>query len=114
MGFTGQCAGHRPFRIETVQGEPYYVGGRKLIPVARVISFGKASATIGTERIGGWGVGFAQVTPLAVVEETDEGERRMPLVSTTSRALQSMFAGAVAITLFFTTIRWLVRRRRKD
>ena len=114
MGFTGQCAGHRPFRIETVQGEPYYVGGRKLIPVARVISFGKASATIGADRVGGWGVGFTRVTPLAIVEETDEGERRIPLTSTVNIVLPSMFAGAVAITLFFTTIRWLVRRRRRN
>jgi uncharacterized spore protein YtfJ len=114
MSSTGQCAGHRPFQIETVRGEPYYVGGRKLIPVARVISFGKASATIGTDRIGGWGAGFARVTPLAIIEETDEGERRIPLASTTSQALQSMFAGAVAITLFFTTVRWLARRRRKN
>jgi hypothetical protein len=81
--------------------------------VARVISFGKASATIGTDRIGGWGVGLTRVTPLAIIDETDGGERRIPLISTTAQALQSMFAGAVAITLFFTTIRWLVRRRRK-
>lgn len=114
MSSTGQCAGHRLFRIETVRGEPYHVGGRKLTPVARVISFGKASATIGTDRIGGWGVGFTRVTPLAIIDETDDGERRILLASTTAQALQSMFAGAVAITLFFTTIRWLVRRRRKN
>ena len=114
MSSTERCAGHRPFRVETVRGEPYHVDGRKLIPVARVTSFGKASATIGTDRIGGWGVGFTRVTPLAIIDETDEGERRIPLSSTTARALQSMFAGAVAITLFFTTIRWLVRWRRRN
>lgn len=114
MSPTERCAGHRSFRVETVRGEPYHVGGRKLIPVARVISFGKASATIGTDRIGGWGVGFARVTPLAIIDETDEGEHRIPLANTTAQALQSMFAGAVAVTLFFTAIRWLVRRRRKN
>jgi hypothetical protein len=113
MSSTGQCAGHRLLRIGTVRGEPYHVGGRKLIPEARVISFGKARATIGTYRIGGWGVGLTHVTPLAIIDETDKGDRRIPLASTTAQALQSMFAGAVAITLFFTTIRLLVRRRRK-
>jgi uncharacterized spore protein YtfJ len=102
----------RPFRIETVRGQPVHVGERTLIPVARIVSFGKARGTIGTDRIGGWGVGFAWVTPVAIVEETPEGERRTPIADGTAAALRSLLGAAVATTLFFTAVRWLVRRRR--
>jgi uncharacterized spore protein YtfJ len=95
------------FRVETVRGEPYEVDGRRLIPVARLASFGKARATIGTRQVSGWGGGFVQVTPLAVVEETPEGERRIAIVDRTSQAMLGMALGAVAIILVLGLIRWL-------
>jgi uncharacterized spore protein YtfJ len=102
----------RSFRIETVRGQPVHVGERTLIPVARIVSFGRARGTIGADRIGGWGAGFAWVTPVAVVEETPEGERCTPIADETAAALRGLLGAAVAITLFFTAVRWLVRRRR--
>jgi hypothetical protein len=93
-----------------VHGEPYEVGGRRLIPVARLTSFGKARATIGTRQVSGWGGGFVQVTPLAVVEETPEGERCIAIADRTSRAMGGLVLGAAAIVLFFGLIRWLARR----
>lgn len=99
------------FRVETVRGEPYEVGGRRLIPEARLTSFGKARATIGTRQVSGWCGGFAQVTPLAVVEETPDGERRIAIDDRTSRAVRDLFLRAVAVVLFFGLIRWLARRK---
>jgi uncharacterized spore protein YtfJ len=101
------------FRVATVRGEPYHVAGRKLIPVARILSFGKARATIRADQVSGWGMGFVRITPLAVVEETEEGERCISVIDETGVALRGMLGGAVAILLIFTTIRWLSRHWRK-
>lgn len=100
----------RRFRIETVRGEPYQVNGRKLTPVARVLSYGLARGTIGTDQVGGWGMGFASINPVAIVEERDGAEHSIPLTGGTGTTLRSMFAGSVAIVLFFTAVRWWVRR----
>lgn len=102
-----------PFRIETVQGEPYHVDGRTLTPVARVVSYGKAKGTIGTNQIGGWGFGFARVIPQAVLEKTDDGERAIAIVDITAEALRGMFVTALAITVVFAAIRWVVHRRHR-
>ena len=99
------------FRVETVHGEPYEVGGRRLIPVARITSYGKARATIGTRQVSGLGGGFVQVTPLAVVEETPEGERRIDIADRTSRAVLNLVLGAVVTVLVLGLIRWLVGRK---
>ena len=107
-----QCSRPRAFRIETVRGEPYTVGGRELIPVARVISFGKASAMVGTRQVSGRGGGFVWVKPLAVLEVTPTGERRIDLQGGSAAAIGGMFAAAMAIALVFSAIRWLARRKR--
>ena len=110
----GGEGGGRPalFRVRTVHGEPYNVGGRKLIPVVRIVSFGKASATIGTRQIDGRGFGFVWTRPLAVVEETPEGERRIAVTDGTANAVRSLLGGAVATTFTLAAVRWLVRRAR--
>ena len=102
----------KPFHIRTVRGEPYIVGERKLTPLVRVVSWGKARATIGTGLVTGWGTGFARITPLAVLEETDEGEVAIAITDTTATAVRGMLLAGVVSTLFFATVRWLVRRQR--
>ena len=102
------------FRIKTVRGEPYIVGERKLVPVVRVISFGKARATVGADQVTGWGTAFARITPLAVLEETDDGERRIAVRDRTATTVRGMLLAAVVSTFFFTTIRCLVRLRRRS
>lgn len=109
-----KSARQRRLRIETVRGQPYSVGGRTLTPVARVVSFRRARGTIGRERIGGWGVAYARITPLAVVEESAGGERRVAIRDATTGALARLLAGAVAVLLFFQLIRRLARRARAD
>jgi hypothetical protein len=95
-----------------VQGESYDIGERKLTPVAQIISFGKAKGTIGAKRIGGWGLGFTWIKPVALIEETAGEEHRIPIHHSTSDAVWRLVGVALAITLFFTTIRWLTRRLR--
>ena len=103
----------RALRVKTVRGDPYYVDGRELIPVARVVSFGKARGTVGTGQIGGRGGGFVWIKPLAVLEVTPTGERRIAIQDGTAAAMRGMFAAMVSMTLLFTAIRWLARWKRK-
>jgi hypothetical protein len=109
-------AGQRRLRIDTVRGEPYVLGERKLVPVARIVSFGKARATVGSHRTGGWGTAFAHITPLAVEVEPVAGEgkaRRVAITNATATALRGMLAGALIMVAVFTAIRWLARSARQ-
>jgi hypothetical protein len=103
---------HRPFRVKKVYGEPVVVGERQLTPVVRVFSFGKARATIGLRGVSGWGMGWERIVPIALVEKTAGGESAIPITNTTAVALRTMLVAAVLITLFFSSIRCLVERRR--
>ena len=104
--------GSAPFVIETVRGEPFHVDGRKLIPLARIVAASKARATIGTNRVGGWGGGFVRITPVAIIEETADGERRVPITDATAAALRGMLGAMLAMTLCFAVLRWLLRSLR--
>lgn len=110
MDRSGGVVRRGPLQIRTVRGEAYYVGGRELIPVVRVVSFGKAKATIGSDRIGGRGVGFVWIRPLAVLEVTPEGERRIAITDATASAVRGLLGVALAITLVSAAVRWLARR----
>jgi uncharacterized spore protein YtfJ len=107
-----RCAEQKPFRVETVRGEPYLVAGRRLVPVARVVSFGKARGTLGSRHISGWGAGYVRVTPVAVVEETGEGARTIPIRNLTYEAYRGMALRAGVQILLLAVIRWLARRWR--
>ena len=107
-------ATNRLLRVQTVRGEPYEVRGRTLVPLARVVSLGRARATIGTHRLEGRGWGLAYVKPLAMMEETPGGERRVAVRDGTARALLAMYLAVVGITLLFAAVRWFVRERGPD
>jgi hypothetical protein len=101
------------YRSQLVRGEPYHVGRRTLIPIARVSSLGRGKATIGKDRVSGWGFAFTQVTPVAIAEETDLGARRIPVYDKTSATLQRLGFAALALVLFFAALRRWARRRRE-
>ena len=113
MGGEAKFTGRRPYRIEVVQGEPYHVEDSILIPEARITSYGKGRATIGTRNIGGWGLSLTQIKPLAVIEQTEEGERRIAVVDATTRILWLLLATAVAMAVLFGGVRCLIRLRRR-
>ena len=109
----GQGSRARALRIKTVRGDPYYVDGRELVPVARVVSFGRARATISARQVDGRGGGFVWIKPVAVLDVTPTGERRIAIQDGTAAAMRGMLAATISMTLLFTAIRWLARRRRK-
>ena len=107
-----QSSRQPPFRVKTVRGQPYDVGGRELVPVVRIVSFGRARGTIGVNGVTGRGAGFALFLPVAIEEKTAEGERRIATKDTTANVLVSLFGTAVVMTAFFAAARWLARRQR--
>ena len=108
-----QSSRQAPFRVKTVRGQPYDVGGRKLVPVVRIVSFGRARGTIGLNGVTGRGAGFALLLPVAIEEKTAEGKRRINTTDTTATVLGGLFGAAVLMTVFFGVTRWLVRWRRR-
>lgn len=104
--------GRHPFRIETVRGEPFQAAGRVLIPEARVVSSSRVRGTIGTNRQSGWGAGLVHVLPTAIIEQTEDGESRLPLGDGTRRALLGLAAAGGGIVLFFSLLRYLVGKIR--
>jgi uncharacterized spore protein YtfJ len=103
-----------PLQVKTVRGEPIRVDDRTLIPVVRVVSFGRARATIGRTRHGGWGAGFVSIRPVALLEETAHGQRRIQIADGTWVAVRRLIWLAVGITAGFTALRWLVRSVEKE
>lgn len=101
----------RLVRVRTVRGEPYEVRERRLIPLARLVSLGRARATIGTHRLEGRGWGLAYVKPLGVLVETRGGVRlaRVAVRDGTARALVRMYLAAVALSLLFAAVRRLAQ-----
>lgn len=98
-------------RARTVFGEPYRVGDLTITPEARVIGFGRARANISARQVSGTGAGFAQVTPVAVVVSSPEGERRIPIVDATAAALWRLAAIAAVVFLLGALAHRLARRR---
>lgn len=80
-----------------VQGEPIRVGQKEIVPEARVTSWLKRSATVGMEGVWGWGGGWVNIQPTAVIERGPEGERRIPIRDETTRLLIGLAAGAVFV-----------------
>jgi hypothetical protein len=100
----------RRFRIDTVRGEPYDVGSRRLIPKARIVSYGRARGTVGHRTVGGWGFAVTKITPLGVLEKTETGERSIAITDATAAVVWALLGTGVAITVMFTAIRWFARR----
>jgi hypothetical protein len=113
MGCEDKNEGPRVFSVRKVRGEPYQVGGRTLTPVTRIVSFGKASATIRNEQYGGWSGGLVLAMPIALLEETGNGEREIAVHDATFATLQRLSLVALGMTLFFGIVRWWSRHRRQ-
>lgn len=86
------------------------VAGRELMPVARVVAFGKGAGTLGTARSGGWGAGFAWIRPVAVLVGTGQDQEQIQIPDATATAVLGMAGAAAAILVFFTVVRIMARR----
>jgi hypothetical protein len=101
----------KPYRWQTVRGEPRTVAGRRLTPVARLISYSRGRGTLRQKSISGWALGFARVVPLGVVVETGGQEEWIAVRDATASALRRMMLTAAAITLLLAAARQLAHGR---
>ncbi|HIP95773.1 MAG TPA: hypothetical protein EYH32_00980 [Anaerolineae bacterium] len=101
-----------PVEVRTVLGEPIVIGERRLTPVVRVTSFVRRSGVVGTHRLSGWGVGAARLRPLAVIETTTAGTRRIPIRDETRATLLALLAVALALPFLLSLLVRLADRLR--
>ena len=88
-----------PVKTEIVRGSSIRVLDRVLTPVARLTMLRKHRGTIRRASIEGQGWGGAVVQPLAVVEESERGERVLPIPDVTRTVLRQMAIVATVISI---------------
>ena len=103
----------KPYRWQTVRGEPRTVAGHRLIPVARLISYSCGRGTLRQQSISGWALGFVRIMPLGVVVEHGGQEEWIAVRDATASALRRMMLTTAAITLLLAAVRQLARGRRQ-
>jgi len=100
-----------PVVSKVVEGEPIRVGGRELVPVVRMTTRMQRRALVGTERVSGRGWGAVRLRPIAILERSEEGERRIPIRNKTAQALSGFLLAAFIIPLLLAVA---VRLARKE
>jgi len=103
--------GRHPVVSEVVEGEPVRVGGRELVPLVRMTTRMQRRALVGTRWVTGRGWGAARLRPIAILERSEEGERRIPIRDKTAQALGGFLLAAFIIPLLLAVA---VRLARKE
>lgn len=99
-----------PLVTEIIKGEPIRVGTRELIPLARVTTYARRRAHIGSGRLSGQGWGFVHLHPVAIVERSEAGERRFPIRDRTAQMIGGVVLAAIIIPLLLALAARLVRK----
>jgi hypothetical protein len=102
-----------PFRRQIVRGEPLYIAGKTLTPVARLVAFACGRGTLRSRSLSGWATGLVRVAPLGMVAEVDGREEWVAVHDATASALCRLLLIAAAATLFLSVVRRLASRRRQ-
>ena len=102
-----------PATVKTIQGESIVIGEKEFTPVARVVSLVRRSATVEEKTITGGGGGFVRIEPVAILETTPGGTRRLPVRDETRRGLMGMLAVALALPILLELAARLIERRRR-
>ncbi len=103
---------HNPLTSTIVEGEPIHVGERELTPLVRVTSYARRQAHLGSDQLSGQGWGFVQMQPIAILERSEAGERRIPIRDKTAQLLGGLFLAAFIIPLLLGLAVLLMRKRR--
>jgi len=97
--------------LEEVEGAPIRVGERKLVPVVRVTRRVRRRALVGSDRVAAQGQGFVHLRPVAIVERSAAGERRIPIHDRTTQMLSGLLLAAFIIPLLLGVAVRLARGR---
>jgi uncharacterized spore protein YtfJ len=96
---------------EIIEGEPIRVGEREIVPVVRVTSHDGRRAHVGSHQAGGYGWGFVQLTPIAILERSPAGEHRLPIQDQTAQALGRLLLAACIIPLLLGVLVSVARKK---
>lgn len=99
-----------PLVTEIIEGKPIRIAERELVPVARVTTYARRQAFVGTDRLAGRGGGFVRLRPVAIVERGKVGERRLPIQDKTALTLGGFLLAAFIIPLLLGVAVRLARR----
>ncbi len=99
-------------KVRWITGAPVVVGQKKLTPIMRAISWHQRQATVRQDRTNGSGFAAAWLQPVAVLEETANGRRRIPIHDETGRAMLRLLIIALAIPLVLNLLVRLVGAER--
>ena len=89
----------RPVMIETIEGEPTRIGEREFVPVVQVTTRGRRRAFVGPHRVRGEGWGIVRLRPVAILERSAGGERRLPIQDRTAQWLRGFLLAAFIVPL---------------
>ncbi len=100
----------RPTLVETVEGKAIHIGGRELIPVVRLVTYTRRQALVGTGQLSGRGWGFVRMRPIAILERSEAGERRIPIRDKTAQMFSGLILAAFIIPLLLAVAVRLARK----
>lgn len=98
-------------KVRLIEGIPMIIGEKKLTPVVRAISWNQRQAAVRQDSVNGFGVVATWLQPVAVLEETAGGHRRISIRDETNRAALSLLAIALTVPLVLNLLTRFVRGR---
>lgn len=106
---TSKRSGQTPRLVELIKGEPLVVSGQRLVPLVRVTSRVRREADLSGDAVGGQGLGFVHMRPVAILDEGND-EQRHEVHDPTARALGRLLFIALLMPWLATLAVILVRR----
>ncbi|UCC64532.1 MAG: hypothetical protein JSV36_05615 [Anaerolineae bacterium] len=91
-------------KVRLIEGAPVTVGEKRLTPVVRAISWYRRGATVRQGGSSGFGAMAVWLQPVAVLEETPDGRRRIPIYDQTGRALLGWALVALAVPVVLSLL----------
>jgi len=97
--------------IETVEGRSIRLGERELVPVVRVEADVRRRAFVGARGLASEGSGFVHMRPVAILERSEAGERRIPIPDRTVQSLGGLLLAALVIPALMLLAELIARKR---
>ena len=104
----------RPVMSEMIAGEPIQVGERRLVPLLQVTTRGQRRALVGADRVTGEGWGFVRLRPVALLEQSEGGERRLPIHNKTAQWMGGFLLAAFIVPLLLGVAVRIGRGKRRE
>lgn len=97
--------------IEIVEGKPVRVAERELVPVVRVEADVQRRAFVGSSGMAGEGEGFVHLQPIAILERSEVGERRIFVHDRTAQWLGGLLLAALVVPALMIIAERIAHRR---